>query len=345
MSELVYHSYKPEQVTFLLNKYHGDLLSVLEKESRLRSGAYYGDMLSIEEKPEPEYTAIFDRILERNASKIAPYFLHLSEMINNARQNELTLVSLARAGTPVGVIITEILRNKFGREVNHYSVSAIHKYGVDSYAMKYLLEHHSPESLTFLDGWVSQGRITKTLVETLKDQPRIDPSLFCVSDPSGIQNAIATREDILLPSAILNATVSGLVSRTVNNNDGYHFAASYEDQADVDRSQVFVEKIVEEAMKLDKANIGELLDHTIQRPLAVKQINDWCEKYGTTSSNIKAGIGEVSRSLLRRDPRFVMIDENSVDQADHMFYLAEKRNIKLVVEKLDGPYKAFSILN
>ena len=40
-----------------------------------------------------------------------------------------------------------------------------------------------------------------------------------------------------------------------------------------------------------------------------------------------------------------MVDEDSVDQADHMFYLAEKRNIKLVVEKLDGPYKAFSILN
>ena len=108
MSELVFHSYKPEQVTFLLNKYHGDLLSVLEKESKLRSGAYYGDMLSIEEKPEAEYTAIFDRILERNAVKIAPYFLHLSEMINNARQDELTLVSLARAGTPVGVILSLI---------------------------------------------------------------------------------------------------------------------------------------------------------------------------------------------------------------------------------------------
>lgn len=345
MSEVLFHSYKPEQVTFLLSKYHGDLLSVLEKESKLRTGAYYGDMLSKEEKPEDEYTAIFDNILDINAAKIAPYFLHLSEMINKARPNDLTLVSLARAGTPVGVIITEILRSKFNREVNHYSVSAIHKYGVDSYAMKYLLENHTPESLTFLDGWVSQGRITKTLVDTLKDQPDIDPSLFCISDPSGIQNAIATREDILLPSAILNATVSGLLSRTVNNNDGYHYAASYEDQLDVDRSQIFVERVVTEALKLDKANIGELLDHKIQRPLALKQITDWCEKYNTTPDNVKAGIGEVSRSLLRRDPRFVMVDSDSIDQADHMFYLAKKRNIELIVEKLDGPYKAFSILN
>lgn len=345
MSKPLFHSYKPEQVTFLLKEYHGDLLSVLEKESKLRDGAYYGDILSKEEKPEAEYTAIFDKILERNASKIAPYFLHLSEMINSARPDDITIVSLARAGTPVGVIITEILREKFKRSVAHYSVSAIHKYGVDAFAMKYMLENHSPESLTFLDGWVSQGRITRTLVETLKNNPRIDPSLYCISDPSGIQNAIATREDILLPSAILNATVSGLVSRTVNNPDGYHFAASYEDQLDVDRSQIFVERVVEEALKLEKAGIGELLDHKEQRPLALKQIEDWCNKYNTNPDNIKAGIGEVSRSLLRRDPRFVMVDEDSIDQADHMFYLAKKRNIELKVEKLDGPYKAFSILN
>lgn len=345
MSKPLFHSYKPNQVNFLLQEYHGDLLSVLEKESKLRDGAYYGDILSKEEKPEAEYTAIFDLVLEKNAATVAPYFLHLAQMINDARQDELTLVSLARAGTPVGVIITELLRARFGREVNHYSVSAIHKYGVDAYAMKYLLENHSPESLTFLDGWVSQGRITKTLVDTLKDQPRIDPSLYCVSDPSGIQNAIATRKDILLPSAILNATVSGLVSRTVNNPDGYHFAASYEDQLDVDRSQIFVDRIVEEALKLEKAEIEPLLDHAIQRPMALKQINDWCEKYNTKPADIKAGIGEVSRSLLRRDPRFVMVDEDSLDQADHMFYLAKKRNVELRVEKLDGPYKAFSILN
>lgn len=345
MKNLVKHSYKDDQVVFLLQKYEGDLLSILEKESKLRNGAYYGDMLSVEEKPEVEYTAIFDKILDRNAKKIAPYFLHLSEMIEKSRKGDIVLVSLARAGTPVGVVLKEILEKKMGRKVFHYSVSAIHKYGVDRYAMEYLLKHHEPESLTFIDGWVSQGRITKTLVDTLKDQPRIDSSLFCISDPSGIQNAIATREDILLPNAILNATVSGLVSRTVNNNDGYHYAATYEDHADVDRSQAFVDRVVEEVLKLDQSNVGELLDHALQRPLALKQIEDWCQDFNTKPADIKAGIGEVSRSLLRRDPRFVMIDESSIDQADHLFYLANKRGIEIKVGKLEGPYKAFSILN
>ena len=212
-------------------------------------------------------------------------------------------------------------------------------------ALKYILENHAPETLTFLDGWVSQGRITRTLVETLKNKPEIDSSLYCISDPSGIQNAVATREDILLPSAILNATVSGLISRTVNNPNGFHFVASYKDQLDLDRSLIFVDTIVKSCLE----NEFDFSDHKVlsfekQRPLALKQIADFCNEFDTIEDNIKIGLGEVSRSLLRRVPKMVLVNSKVPEQTEHMYWIAKQRSIQIVSTDMVGPFNAFSIL-
>lgn len=344
----VFTSYSPEQVEFLLEKFTGHLLSVKEKEAMLQSGnAYYGDILSKEDRPDPYYTKIFDNVLENTKDLVAKYFIALAEKIISKRDvsKEIVLVSLARAGTPVGVVLKEVLTKKYGLQVKHYSVSAIHKYGVDAFALKYILERHAPETLTFLDGWVSQGRITRTLVDTLKDKPEIDSALYCISDPSGIQNAVATREDILLPSAILNATVSGLVSRTVNNPHGFHFVASYQNQLDLDRSLVFVDEIVKSCMN----NTFDFSDHSVlsfekQRPLALQQIADFCEEFNTVEANIKIGLGEVSRSLLRRVPKLVLVNEKFPEQTEHMFWMAKQRDIEIVSTNMTGPFNAFSIL-
>ena len=344
----VFTSYSEEQVEFLLEKFKGHLLSVEEKEKLILSGeSYYGDILSKEEYPEEEYSKIFDNVLENTKTDVAKCFIALCEKIISRRDTnkEIVLVSLARAGTPVGVVLKEVLEKKYGLSVKHYSVSAIHKYGVDSFALDYILKNHSPETLTFIDGWVSQGRITKTLVDTLKDKPEIDPSLYCISDPSGIQNDVATREDILLPSAILNATVSGLISRTVNNPNGFHFVASYESQIDADRSLIFVDSIVKECLEKNfDLSSQKVLSFEKQRPLALKQIADFCKEYNTCEKNIKVGLGEVSRSLLRRVPRIVIVNSQYKEQAEHMYWMAKQRNIMIKTVELAGPFNAFSIL-
>lgn len=343
----VFTSYTDDQVEFLLEKFQGELLSVEDKEKRIQSGqAYYGDILSKEEDPEKDYSAIFDNVLINTKEKVAINFLALSNKImkNKNINEEIVLVSLARAGTPVGVVLKEILTKKYGLNVKHYSVSAIHKYGVDAFALKYILSKHKASSLTFIDGWVSQGRITRTLVETLKGEPDIDPSLYCISDPSGIQNAVATRQDLLLPSAILNATVSGLVSRTVNNPNGFHFVASYEDQIELDRSQLFVETIVNTALNISVGHFEEILPFEKQRPLALSQIREFCSEYNTVEENIKIGLGEVSRSLLRRVPKIVIVNEECPDETEHMFWIAKQRGIKIISVPMNGHFNAFSIL-
>lgn len=343
---MISHSYRPHQVTCLFSPFNGDLLSVQEKEACLQNGGYYGDILSKEDRPEPEYVEIFDQLSNTLSHKLAQPVLQLVEHFHVTRPAErpIVLVSLARAGTPIGVVVAELLRTRFNREVHHYSVSVLHKYGLDAHAMNHILARHAAEDVVFLDGWVSQGRITRA-VEESAPQWGVSPVLYCVSDPSGFQDAVATREDVLLPSAVLNANVSGLLSRTVYNPDGFHFSETYSDFEDIDRTQAFIEEMLR-ACEIQHNIAPRTVRHSSQqREIARAQIEAFCARHGTDDNNIKVGVGEVSRSLLRRIPTLVVVDPSAVDETQHMFWLAQQRNIEIRVQELNGPFRAFSILS
>lgn len=339
-------SYLPHQVTCLLSRYEGPVLDLETKEVHLREGAYYGDLLSWEALPDPAYLAIFDRQNATLAARLAPWVIRLADQIHAARPGHahLALASIARAGTPIGVVLADVLRQRHGRRVTHYSVSAIHKYGLDRFALRHMLDRHAPGALVFLDGWVSQGRITRTLQESLVDRPDIDATLFCLSDPSGIQDATATREDILLPSAVLNAAVSGLLSRTVQNPEGFHACLYYADHAPVDRTQAFIDTLLAAVARCPGPDTTPIPERTRQRAAARAQLDAWCAQHETTPDDTKAGLGEVSRSLLRRSPRRVQVDPSAVPEAEHLFHLAHVRQVPIEVVPLRGPYRAFSAL-
>lgn len=344
------NSYKPGQVVCLFTPFTGSMLSIEDKEAQLQNGGHYGDLLSEEERPDAEYLAIFDQLTDVLAQKLASPIWRLVEHFHSSRplDRPIVILSIARAGTPIGVVVSELLRHRFKREVFHYSVSVIHKHGVDAHAMEYLLKRHNASDMVFLDGWISQGRITKAVEESA---PRwgVKPHLYCISDPRGVQDFVATREDILLPSAVLNATVSGLLSRSVHNPDGWDFAQSYMDYSDVDRTRSFIDAMLNACLmdipKEGDVETGSVVCHSSeQNPLARAQIERFCEQHNTTEERIKVGIGEVSRSVLRRTPVLVVVDPSAVDEAQHLMWLAEKRNIPLRVERLNGPFRAFSIL-
>ncbi len=343
---MISHSYLPHQVTCLFAPFDGDLLSVQEKEARLQNGGYYGDILSKEERPDPQYIEIFDQLSATLSHKLAQPVLQLVEHFHNTRpaNRPIVLLSLARAGTPIGVVVAELLRTRFNREVHHYSVSVLHKYGLDAHAMNHVLSRHAAEDVVFLDGWVSQGRITRA-VEESAPQWGVSPVLYCVSDPSGFQDAVATREDVLLPSAVLNANVSGLLSRTVYNPDGFHFSETYNDFEDIDRTQNFINQMLKACESQSVIDAREVKHSQDQRKIARSQIEAFCAQHATDEDNIKVGVGEVSRSLLRRIPTLVVVDPSAVDEAQHMFWLAHQRNIEIRVQELNGPFRAFSILS
>lgn len=339
-------SYKDGQVTCLFSNFEGNLLSIEDKEAMIRSGENYGNILSEEDRPEDEYLNIFDNLNKKLSTKLSVPIMQLVEHFHTTHPvgRPIVLLSIARAGTPIGVVISSILKSRFNREVHHYSISVIHGYGIDKFAMDYVLKNHSNEDVIFLDGWVSQGRITKTIESTASNWS-VNPQLYCVSDPSGIQNAVATREDILLPSAILNATVSGLLSRSVYNSEGFDTVEYYSQYKDIDRTHHFIDQLVSCCNEIDNIPQRDIIDCSSQRLKALKQINNFCNQYGVIEKDIKVGIGEVSRSLLRRIPTLVVVDHSAKEEVEHMIYLSKKRNIELVFKNLNGPFRAFSILN
>jgi hypothetical protein len=72
-----------------------------------------------------------------------------------ARRNEC---SLARAGTPVGVLLRrELLRR--GVDAVHYSISIIRGRGIDRVALAHLAAARGTEDAVFVDGWTGKGAI------------------------------------------------------------------------------------------------------------------------------------------------------------------------------------------
>lgn len=99
-------------------------------------------------------------------------------------------------------------------EVDHYAISIIRGKGIDKNAVNYILERKPSASIQFVDGWVGKGAILSQLKEALHDYPSVDKELGVVSDPANLTDLCGTHDDILIPSSCLNATVTGLISRT-----------------------------------------------------------------------------------------------------------------------------------
>ena len=61
------------------------------------------------------------------------------------------LVSLARAGTPVGVVLQHILSRHYQQPIAHFSISIIRDRGIDTNALEYILQQgFAPEQMVFI---------------------------------------------------------------------------------------------------------------------------------------------------------------------------------------------------
>ena len=74
----------------------------------------------------------------------------------------------------------------------------------------------------------------------------LDDTLAVIADPGYCTTLYGTREDFLIPSACLNSTVSGLVSRTVLNDlyigkDDFHGAKFYQELIEMDVSNEYID--------------------------------------------------------------------------------------------------------
>lgn len=334
-------SYKPFDCIFLLKNINGLLKeqSNEEREVAIQSGIHYSEMLPIEYMPTPEYIALYEKTLNETAEKIAYYVAVVSEIVFRKKGKDLVLVSLARAGTPIGVLMKRYLYEKYHIDVKHYSISIIRDKGIDENALFYILDRHQAEAIQFVDGWTGKGVIGKTLTKACKAFEEgfgitLDDTLAVLCDPGECTSIYGTREDFLVPSACLNATVSGLMSRTFLRDDiigpnDFHGAKYYEEWKSIDRSNEFVDK-VSSYFKHLVIKDEDLLGKEPGRFNAADSVENIRRHFDIETINrVKPGVGETTRVLLRRVPWKILVKDEKDPNLKHIFQLAKERGVQV----------------
>lgn len=324
-------SYLEEDVELLLKDITGmvEPQSTEEREKLIQAGRHYCEMLPIEYVPTEKYMEVYRESLKIFAKPTALAVGKMADRIIEKKGKEVVLVSLARAGIPIGILAKRYIKKKYNISVPHYSISIIRGKGIDENAMKYMLERHKAEQLMFVDGWIGKGAILTELQKDIAPYSGVSSEIAVVADPANVTEICGTHKDILIPSSCLNSTISGLVSRTFLRDDiigekDFHGAVFYENLKDVDLSYEFIEAI-EEQFEMENETVEEVIEGK-----GIDEIRKIVDTFNISDINfVKPGIGETTRVLLRRVPWKVLIDEKYKDDIAlrHIIRLAEEKNV------------------
>ncbi|MEU0805617.1 phosphoribosyltransferase [Streptomyces sp. NPDC005970] len=352
-----FSSYAPDEVGWLLQDFSDVTLEAPteEREEAIQSGgAHYAESLPVEYQPTEEYQALFRAALTASAARIARAVGAVTETVLAERSPRPVLVSLARAGTPVGVLMRRWARHAHGLDLPHYAISIVRGRGIDTTALRWLAGRHDPADVVFVDGWTGKGAITRELAEAVRPYPGFDPRIAVLADPGRCVDTYGTRDDFLIPSACLNSTVSGLISRTVLRADlvgpdDFHGGKFYRELAGADVSGLFLDTVAarfDEVADQVAADAKELAaadrTPTWEGWAAVERIS---EEYGIHDVNlVKPGVGETTRVLLRRVPWKILAARGAGADLAHVRLLAEQRGVP--VEEVDGlPYSCVGLIH
>lgn len=334
-----------------------------EREAAIQSGgANYAESLPQEYEPSDEYEELYNEALSRSARRVAFAVGRVTEKVFALRAGAPVLVSLARAGTPVGILMKRWAKQVHGVDLPHYTASIVRGVGIDQTALSYLASHYPPEQILFVDGWTGKGAIARELAAAVEDFARTDgaqfrPELAVLADPGHCTEIFGTRDDFLIPSACLNSTVSGLVSRTVFNRNliflnDFHGAKYYRQLGAKDVSGAFLDIVSERFAEVQDSVLTTAAlasAESVQDPAA-----DWSgwaaverisKEFGINNTNlVKPGVGETTRVLLRRVPWKILVRSTSREDVQHVLLLAKLREVEVVYVD-DLPYTCVGLIH
>lgn len=324
-------SYAPDEVTFLLRRLHLETTPLEQREQQIQSGlSHYSEMIGPEDAPTRERLRLFRQCLVTNGARMATDIATLADALAASAVNgELTIVSIARAGTPVGVLLLHRLQQTAPHlRLAHYSISVIRDRGVDLIALSWIMARHAPSSLRFVDGWTGKGTIANELQCSLcswKHAPaELHPGLWVPLDVCGVATYAASSQDYLIPSTLLGGTISGLVSRSVlprGEESQLHGCVSLDHLRRHDLSRWFIRKLI--ALMADilpsATPILNASGGASRHAVALRCLADVLIRHGLTDANrVKLGIGETVRVLLRRLPQVVCLSPDTHAADAHM---------------------------
>ncbi|MGO1782420.1 MAG: cysteine protease StiP domain-containing protein [Moraxellaceae bacterium] len=367
-------SYLASDVTVLLDiidKQKVADVPVSQKEALIQSGQrHYSDMLTIEQAPTTMHERLYQQALEQGTTRTATDIAHLAYTLHQTFQktvdNEqpLVLVSLVRAGLPIGVLLQRALADtntSYSLPSVHYGVSIIRDRGLDSVALQMILNAHPNSPIVFVDGWTGKGAIYQELARSLDVfSDRHHPNfanifhqgedvipLLTLADPAGVAWLSASSEDWLIPSGLLNSTVSGLISRSLYSNPqaGLHRSVFYDNLVEVDHSLAFIDRIdaVRQTLTVPLQSLPRFKHPRYQTADLIHQI---ASDYDIVNRNrIKPTIAEATRAILRRDPERILLATADHPDTVLLRHLCSERdiNISILGDKI-LPYQAITLI-
>ncbi|WP_174959119.1 cysteine protease StiP domain-containing protein [Halopseudomonas pelagia] len=346
-------SYDATDVHFLLRKVDIEPTDVMEKERLIQSRRrHYSEMISQEKAPSDVHKQLYASAMLQNSRRMATDVQALALALDREYNGpSVALVSFVRAGIPLGVLLRRALAD-LGREAHHYGISIIRDRGIDKIALEAVIEAHGAENIVFVDGWTGKGAISGEVKRSLQGDARFpeQPRLVVLADPCGKAWLSASADDWVIPSGILGATVSGLVSRSIwPTNGGLHGCIVYEHLREHDVTRAFVDKInnlrinvcgIEAATPWSESQRGVLQEaafgviHQIAKKLSISDLN-----------HLKPGIAEATRAVLRRVPEHVLVRDKSDNDVQLLMHLAEQAGVQVEEGGASlGPYRAVTVI-
>ena len=336
-------SYHRDEVSWLLTDLSDVPLEAPteEREEAIQSGeAHYAESLPIEYQPSDEYQKLFTAALDESAQRVALAVGLVTELVLAERGRDIVLASLARAGTPVGILMRRWAQYRHDLDLRHYALSIVRGRGIDTVALDYLGRRYDPASVVFVDGWTGKGAIVRELNAAIDAFGHgFIPDLAVLADTGACVSSYGTREDFLIPSACLNSTVSGLVSRTVLNTrvlrpGEFHGAKYYGELAESDVSAMFLDTVTAQFDAVAHDVAGELpaLRVADRAPTWAgwHAVEELASQWGIDNLNlIKPGVGETTRVLLRRVPWRVLVRPGAEPDLAHVLLLADQRGAEV----------------
>ncbi|MFD1029983.1 cysteine protease StiP family protein [Metaplanococcus flavidus] len=358
---LVKTSYPEEDITFLLKDVTDEFeeSSLEEREKAVQTGGHYAERLPVEYRPSEEYTKLYHQSVEQTKEQLSHLVGIVARRIQmNAGTDNIVLVSLARAGSPIGILIKRYAERMLKMNWPHYSVSILRDKGIDEKAIQSIRNAHPDSRIQFIDGWTGKGAIQKELTKSLelfnrKYATDLNDDMAVLADPGACAVLFGTREDFLIPSACLNSTVSGLVSRTILNDrfikeDDYHGAKFYGDLIEEDLSNDFVDQVTDCFAETSKASEEEAYNTPVTAERTWEGMKE-VEEIGHSMYSeadyhlVKPGVGETTRVLLRRNPWKVLVRDAEHPDVKHILILAEEKGVP-VEEVPDLFYRSIGLI-
>ena len=367
-------SYLASDVTVLLDIVDKDAVAdvpVSQKEALIQSGQrHYSDMLTLEHAPTAMHEQLYQQALAQGTTRTATDIANLAYTLHHIFQQTvsperpLILVSLVRAGLPIGVLLQRALADadsSYALPSVHYGISIIRDRGLDPVALQMILDSYPDSPIIFVDGWTGKGAIYQELARSL--DAFSDPNhpnfanifhqgenvipLLTLADPAGVAWLAASEEDWLIPSGLLNSTVSGLISRSLYTEpqSGLHRSVFYDNLVAVDHSLAFVDHI--DSTRRALSTSPQYLQ-TFKQPRyqTADLIDMLAAEYDISNRNrIKPTIAEATRAILRRDPERILLATADHPDTVLLRHLCSERDINITVLGAKIlPYQAITLI-